>query len=370
MDEENKFDPHPERNVEHFVWCALENVMCQFCLRGNLEPSSLLVEDFTQEYIQEGAFKGIPCFVLGANYSGQKGHALSLRNPTHDVENTKKKTYPCPYNKDELSCYQTLLKLFEMMPDADVCEDGRNGGRRLFRKPASKQELAYYKSIGHPEWKLTSKKSRVIGRNAINPILKKIAVWSGYKNPEKCTAHGKRKAGISVVANKQVGPATLASLGGHTNLKTVSRYHEPDQQDVDCVIRAKAGSPTAIRKELAEADPFSLTDEEVGNLMEFDLKHPPIYQGNDSMEYQEDRKLSPFTDRTNIRKPRRVSDDFSPRKHHRRSSGRHSPGRFSPERRHSTTRDYAPDKHRRVSYDPESFSGRISSAREAVHYDE
>ena len=129
LDEDNKFDPHPQRNVEHFVWCALENVMCQFCLRGNLEPSSLLVEDFTQEYIQEGAFKGIPCFVLRANYSGQKGHALSLRNPTHDVENTKKKTYPCPYNKDELSCYQTLLKLFEMMPDADVCEDGRNGGR-------------------------------------------------------------------------------------------------------------------------------------------------------------------------------------------------------------------------------------------------
>eukprot|EP00536_Pseudo-nitzschia_multiseries_P019077 jgi/Psemu1/58794/gm1.58794_g len=215
---------NPFNNLEHFVWCAMENIMTKWALRGCLEPSSIVKEDFKTGVFTEGEFVGIQYIRLKPNYNGQKKRSLSLKNPVLDDRNTKKTTLPCPYNGDPMSTYQTTIKLLSLVPDN--CE----GVNRIFRKLASKRQL----------------EASVIGKNRINEILVLIAKWSGYENAERCTAHGKRHESISKVANAGVSASLLKGLGGHAHLNTTTNYILPDQQAVDAALCAKHGSPSKI----------------------------------------------------------------------------------------------------------------------------
>eukprot|EP00536_Pseudo-nitzschia_multiseries_P015137 jgi/Psemu1/41422/gm1.41422_g len=225
-DPSNPLDPF--NNLEHFVWCAMENIMTEWALRGCLEPSSIVKEDFETGVFTEGEFKK---------------RSLSLKNPVLDDRNTKKTTLPCPYNGDPMSTYQTTIKLLSLVPDN--CE----GVNRIFRKPASKKQLeasAIWKKQGR-RWRLNPSANQVIGKNRINEILVLIATWSGYENPERCTAHDKRHESISKVANAGVSASLVKGLGGHAHLNTTTNYILPDQQAVDGAVRAKHGSPSKIR---------------------------------------------------------------------------------------------------------------------------
>ena len=214
-DPKNPFNPFT--NEEHYTWCCLENVMYQFCTRGCLEPTSICVEDFVVDVIDKGAFKGIPYIRLKENFNGQKGNALTITNSELDAENTRKKTFPCPYSTDPLSCYQTVMKLISWCPDKETCE----GPRRIFRKLASIPQQKEWKDKGL-KWKMSHKKSRVIGKNQVNVIIKRIAEWCDYTNYARCTSQGIRRAGISVCANAGIAPALMVGLGGHASLKMVA----------------------------------------------------------------------------------------------------------------------------------------------------
>eukprot|EP00536_Pseudo-nitzschia_multiseries_P002939 jgi/Psemu1/6694/gm1.6694_g len=85
-----------------------------------------------------------------------------------------------------------------------------------------------------------------IGKNIINEILVLIATWSGYENPEGCTAHGKRHKSLSKVANAGVSASLVKGLGGRAHLNTTTNYIFPDQQAVEDVVKAKHGSPSKI----------------------------------------------------------------------------------------------------------------------------
>eukprot|EP00536_Pseudo-nitzschia_multiseries_P011345 jgi/Psemu1/28636/gm1.28636_g len=162
----NPLDPF--NNLEHFVWCAMENIMTEWATHGCTEPSSIVKEDFKTGVFTEGEFVGIEYIRLKPNYNGQKKRSLSLKNPVLDDRNTKKTTLPCPYNGDPMSTYQTTIKLLSLVPDN--CEGNR-----------------------------------------INEVLVLIATSSGYENPERCAAHSKRHESISKVANAGVS----ASLHGY-----------------------------------------------------------------------------------------------------------------------------------------------------------
>ena len=105
-----------------------------------------------------------------------------------------------------------------------------------------KEELKEWKKQGKP-WRLSSKRSRVIGHNNVNRILKRIAVWCKYDNPERNTAHGKRRHGLSDCANAGVAAGAMLQLGGHAHLSTSARYQTTDHNGADNVIKAKHGSP-------------------------------------------------------------------------------------------------------------------------------
>ena len=61
--------------------------MVEFCLRGQVEASSIIVEDFETGSIDEGCFKGVPYIRLKETYKGQKGKKLTLKKSIKDAEN-------------------------------------------------------------------------------------------------------------------------------------------------------------------------------------------------------------------------------------------------------------------------------------------
>ena len=80
------------------------------------------------------------------------------------------------------------------------------------------------KFAGKP-WKLSTKKSQVIGKNSVNRILVQIAAWCGHKNPTRCTAHGKWGQGLSDAANGAgVSGAAMLTLGGHASHATSAGF--------------------------------------------------------------------------------------------------------------------------------------------------
>ena len=118
MDPQNLFCPFS--NTFHMVMATMENTICEFNTRGVNKPTSIIIDDIETGEIPEGAYKGFPFIRVLPNYKGQKGNALSLKNYQQDAENTKKKTYPCPFNKCPLSSYQTLMQLMMMLPPKEM----------------------------------------------------------------------------------------------------------------------------------------------------------------------------------------------------------------------------------------------------------
>eukprot|EP00536_Pseudo-nitzschia_multiseries_P006594 jgi/Psemu1/15691/gm1.15691_g len=215
----------PFNNPEHFVWCAMENIMTKWATHRCLEPSSIIKEDFeTGVFFSEGQFVGIEYIQLKPNYNGQKKRSLSLKNPVLDDRNTKKTTPLYPYNGDPMSTYQTTIKLLSLVPDN--CE----GVNRIFCKLASKKQkearfsnqfallfslsLQIWKKEGC-SWRLNpTKANQVIGKSKKSTFFFVLfATWSGYDNPERCTAHGKRHESISKVTNAGVSASLIKGLG-------------------------------------------------------------------------------------------------------------------------------------------------------------
>eukprot|EP00536_Pseudo-nitzschia_multiseries_P004598 jgi/Psemu1/10330/gm1.10330_g len=118
-----------------------------------------------------------------------------------------------------------------------VPDDCQNSNR-IFRKPASKKQINA--SV------LNYSASKVIGVHKVNELLVQIAIWSGYDNPERCTAHGKRHEALSKVANASVCPSLIKGMGGHASIDITTRYIKPNQQAIDAAVRAKHGSPSKI----------------------------------------------------------------------------------------------------------------------------
>ena len=114
--------------------------------------------------------------------------------PGMGTANSKKKTFPCPYNLDPLSCFQTVIKMIEWMPSKELRDDP--GDRHnFFCQPASGPQLKKWKADGMP-WKLNPHSSKVVGPHLVNAKLVLLAKMCGYTNFQRNTAYGKRRGGI------------------------------------------------------------------------------------------------------------------------------------------------------------------------------
>ena len=295
-DPKNPFNPLS--NIDHYVWCALANVMYHNNTRGCQEPTSIKMEDFSIGIGTEGDYAGIPYVQLNANYDNQKGVALTMKKNVVNAENSKKKCLPIPFDSHPLSCYKTIRTLMEWMPAIENCTETKAAGRRFFRHKASKKDLLKFKSMGMP-WQLSPNKNNVIGPNNVNVILKKIAKWCGYNNWERCTSHGLRRGGLSTCANAGVSSAVMVQLGGHSAVpkeqKMTALYQKPNQQAYDQAIRAKHGSPSAIKEKLAAEQSKKFFADDDPNPDDFDLDD--IFAGLNDFDFtavdgKEDKKPS------------------------------------------------------------------------------
>eukprot|EP00536_Pseudo-nitzschia_multiseries_P008044 jgi/Psemu1/19439/gm1.19439_g len=273
IDPKNPLDPF--NNIEHYVWCAMENNMIKWAVHGCKEPVSIVKEDFETGIIEEGVYAGIPFVQLKENYSGQKNQALSLRNPTMDKENTGKRTLPCPYSNDPLSTYQTTIKLLSMVPDN--CEISNC----IFCKPVSKKQIKASVLKAHV--------SQVIGKTKVNDHLVQIAVWSKYTDPTQCAAHGKRHETLSKVANASVCPSLIKSMDGHASIDITTRYIKPNQQAIDATVPTKHGSPSKI---------FAPAPAPLAPKFEIPKESPPVFSYNISFGTEEEPSPPQCKDRS------------------------------------------------------------------------
>ena len=88
-DPKNPLSPHT--NINHYMWCALENLIYEFNTRGCIEPTSVKAEDFEIGTISDGEFKSIPFIQLKETYNGQKNEGLSLKNTVRTLKTPGRK---------------------------------------------------------------------------------------------------------------------------------------------------------------------------------------------------------------------------------------------------------------------------------------
>jgi hypothetical protein len=101
-----------------------------------LNPPPSMLKTLLWELLRKALLKTSPS-------ERKLGKALLLCNPVQNAENTKKKTFSCPFSSDPLSCYQTTLKLIAWCP----LHCG-GGPRRIFQKKAVQAELSEWKEAG------------------------------------------------------------------------------------------------------------------------------------------------------------------------------------------------------------------------------
>eukprot|EP00536_Pseudo-nitzschia_multiseries_P013085 jgi/Psemu1/34088/gm1.34088_g len=217
---------------------------------------------------------------------------------------------------------------------------------------------------------------KVIGVHKVNELLVQIAIWSGYNNPERCTAHGKRHETLSKVANASVFPSLIKGMGGHASIDITTRYIKPNQQAIDAAVRAKHGSPSKIAPRApspaqapaprapspapapAPASPDSKRQPHFWmnppcSPSNTPLKSPPPFPSNISLGTGEEPSPvpMPFTDRTNQWREHDSHRDYHNEPHYKDREPPPPPRTQSYEPRYEEERKPRPQDSRRVSFD-------------------
>ena len=66
------------------------------------------------------------------------------------------------------------------------------------------------------------------GQNYFNQLMVTMAHDCGFTNPSCCTAHGRRKEGISKLANNGVEEKVILNAARHNHVNTNMIYWKPD----------------------------------------------------------------------------------------------------------------------------------------------
>jgi hypothetical protein len=144
--------------------------------------------------MKEGEYKGIDCVGLRPT-KHMKNNAITMQNNVIDEPTGDQKFQWIPDIPGDEYCFYKLIHrhVFEYLPpDAQDL--------RIFRREAPNKLLKKWKKFGL-SWRANPAKNGVYGKNYINVQLKALAHICNYENPDRCTAHGKRKYAVSALVN-------------------------------------------------------------------------------------------------------------------------------------------------------------------------
>eukprot|EP00536_Pseudo-nitzschia_multiseries_P013740 jgi/Psemu1/36209/gm1.36209_g len=253
----NPIDPF--NNIEHYIWCAMENIMTKWATRGFKEPVSLVKEDFVTGLIQEGGFAGIPFVQLKKNYSGQKNCALSLKHDVIDEENTQKRTLPCPYSSDALSTYQTTIKLLSMDLQEACVQEINQGKCVLFFGLKSVQYDKLYEGLKI----VTGKKNSNVKTTLINmESLSKGDFLPVIPSPSDYTVMGTRGEEVIDPDKKRL----LEELWVKKGEKSAKKYDQYVEDLKGLFSTAKGQLSPEVKRHLKTNESWTTVEDDQGTL--------------------------------------------------------------------------------------------------------
>jgi hypothetical protein len=188
------------------------------------QPTALKFSDFDLTRLEEGEDAGKLCLSLKGLFT-DKSCKLSLDNPTLRNEegfHTTIENDRDPYTSVNL--YQGIKKHFPTDWAGTILR--RSAPTKVLKK--RRKELgdgAFIPCADLTDW-------GKFGANYISTtVIKEIAHRCGFNNPDKCTAHGRRAAGITnLVSSGTVSTAQIQTSARHKSATTNVKYQEWDHK--------------------------------------------------------------------------------------------------------------------------------------------
>ena len=209
-------------DYELFLYVLANQLQEKCLLRGRQEPSCLTPDDFEWGITTAGFFQGLPFVKLKSSHSGQKQLAMDLQNHSRAAVSSTidhlpiARTSNCPY-----SLYNMMHKYTqELYPPKHLFKDPTC--RRLFQRKASKQQITQWRSEGH-SWMAST--VNPWGPKMFNLASTRHAEKFGHTNAKRCTAHGSRKKGTTIIHSTDgVGVSTKLAITRHKHIETGAFY--------------------------------------------------------------------------------------------------------------------------------------------------
>ena len=171
--------------------------------------------------------------------------------PAH-AEKTRKIDFLNPYNREEVGYHDVVanpddafctVKLYKHYVtnflDPDLPPTAKFFRRRAPRKEIrNRQNRNLFFESGEP-----------FGQNYFNQLMVTMAHDCGFTNPSRCTAHGRRKEGISKLANSGVEEKVILNAARHNHVNTNMIYRKPDATTIASKNLSLMYNPQGIKSE-------------------------------------------------------------------------------------------------------------------------
>ena len=187
-----------------------------FLITKLLQPSEIKLESFKLGFVENGPLKGY--------------EYLRLVIPAH-AEKTRKIDFRNPYNREEVGYHDVVAN-----PDDEFCtvklykhyvtnflDPDLPQTAKFFRRRAPQKEIRFRQKRN-----LFFESGEPFGQNYFNQLMVTMAHECGFTNPSRCTAHGRRKEGISKLANNGVEEKVILNAAWHNHVSTNMIYRKPD----------------------------------------------------------------------------------------------------------------------------------------------
>ena len=154
--------------------------------------------------------------------------------PSH-AEKTRKIDFHNPYNREDTGYHDVVAN-----PDDEFCtvklykfyvtnwlDPDLPPSAKFFRRQAPRKEIRNRRKND-----LFFESGEPFGVNYFNQLMVSMAHDCGFNNPDRCTAHGRRKEGISKLANSGVEDKVILNSARHNHLSTNMIYRKPDAKTI------------------------------------------------------------------------------------------------------------------------------------------
>jgi hypothetical protein len=202
-------------------YCNLLTIPFGFYL---LQPTALKFSDFDLSRLEDGEDAGKLCLSLKGLFT-DKSCKLSLDNPT--LRNEEGFHTTIENDRDPYTSVNLFLGIRRHYPTDWA---GTILRRAAPAKVLKKRRKQIEKGTFLPCADLTDHGK--FGANYISStVIKEIAHRCGFVNPDKCTAHGRRAAGITnLVSSGTVSTAQIQTSARHKSATTNVKYQEWDHK--------------------------------------------------------------------------------------------------------------------------------------------